>query len=92
MQTENDEGVIENSEEKHVKKAMFYSVIPALLIWAFVMTPIIFIYTTFIEPKEIVGTIVIPEWTVMPAVFSIVGLLLFIWKVLTYKIANKLKE
>jgi hypothetical protein len=78
MQTKEDIKEVENVDEKQIKKAMFYSVIPSIIIWLMIMTPIVLIYTTYIEPKEIEGSLEIPEWLVMPALFLIIGLLVFI--------------
>ncbi len=72
--------------------AMFLAVIPSMLLWILILSPFVLVHTKYIEPKEVSGNLTIPEWTVMPTVIILIGVLIAIWKFLTNILAIRLHK
>lgn len=77
-------------DDTKTTKAMFFAVIPSMLLWILILTPFVWFYTKYIEPKEVSGNLSIPEWTVLPTVVILIGVLIAIWKYLTNILAIRL--
>ena len=79
-------------DDTKTTKAMLLAIIPSMLLWILILAPFVLVYTKYIEPKEVSGNLTIPEWTVMPTVIILIGVLIAIWKYLTNILAVRLHK
>lgn len=79
-------------DDTKTTKAMFLAVIPSILLWILIMAPFVLAYTKYIEPEEVSGNLTIPEWTVMPTVVILIGVLIAIWRLITNKLVVRLNN